>query len=231
MLTTDLRKAVPILILLSAFTACMESGDPAEEPEVYRPVPAVSSDLPAERLRTFAPGEYVGAITAGMPMSQVENIYGSHNLESRPLPASEGTTIPGYVLFPNTHDELYIELGEDKQPARARFNDPRSNWNQAGTGLMIGTTLSDLIRMNGRPFTFQGFGWDYGGIVGDWHGGRLEDVTVRLTYAPERLPAPLPDSLLGDVSIPSDADGLENLGLRVREISIPIRPVGEPEEE
>ncbi|THH41861.1 hypothetical protein [Neolewinella litorea] len=205
--------------------ACMESGDPPASDQPFAPIFQGRSNLPVESDRSFVPGERIGGITPGMPMSRVENLYGSDNLESRDLPAGEGTTIPGYVLFPGQYDELYIELGEDKQPARARFTNPRSNWTHATTGLIIGSTLEDLRRMNGRGFVFRGFGWDYGGTVSDWRGGRLKNILVRLTYTPERLgPGTLPDSLVGDVPIDSDTPGLDELGLRVREISVPIRP-------
>ncbi len=217
-------KAAATLMLSLLLFACMESGDQsAEEPRM----PAAglsSSELPPESRRSFQAGNYVGLITPGMPMATVENLYGSGSVESRDLPAGEGTTVPGYVLFPGTTDELYIELGEDKQPERARFGNPRSNWHDAATGLTIGTGFRELREMNGGAFDFTGFGWDYGGTVIDWRGGELEDILVRLTYAPERLiGGGLPDSLLGDIRLSSDSAGVEELGLRVREIVVPIR--------
>lgn len=217
-------KGLLYLMLLLFATGCMESGDPPSGGDDFLPIFNGGAEVPAESDRTFVPGERIGGITPGMPMSRVENLYGSDNLESRELPVGEGLTVPGYVLFPAQDDELYIELGEDKQPAYARFSDPRSAWTHATTGLTIGTTLRELRKMNGRPFVFRGFGWDYGGTVSDWRGGRLQHLLVRLTYLPERLgPNALPDSLIGDVAIESDAAGLEQLGLQVREIRVPIR--------
>lgn len=218
-----MTKASGIVLLAFLLCSCMESADPSVV-AAYRPPPATPVEAPPEADRSFVAGEHVGGITPDMPMSLVENMYGSDRLESRKLPAGEGTTVPGYVLFPGDSDELFIELGDDKQPARARFSDPRSGWHDAATGLTIGTTLAELHEMNGRPFTFTGFGWDYGGTVSNWNGGHLENLLVRLTYAPERLPAAgLPEALLGDVPIASDADHIKGMGLRVREITVPIR--------
>ncbi|WP_116124773.1 hypothetical protein [Lewinella sp. IMCC34183] len=217
-------KGISSFVFLLLVSACMESGDPPTSQSAYGPLPAGAVEVPRESDRSFVAGERIGGITAGMPMSLVENLYGSDQLTPRDLPAGEGTTVPGYVLFPGTRDELFIELGHDKQPARVRFSHPRSEWHDAATGLSIGTTLEELREMNGRPFTFFGFGWDYGGTVGDWSGGKLEQLLVRLTYSPERVPPTgLPDTLIGDHPVSSTADSLDGLGLRVREIIVPIR--------
>ncbi|PPK86080.1 hypothetical protein CLV84_2997 [Neolewinella xylanilytica] len=219
-----LKATATIVLALLVFT-CMESGDPPTD-NLYRPYQDAYDDAetPPEADRRFTAGEFVGLITPGMPVAQIENRYGSGVMESRKLPAGEGTTEPGYVLFPGTVDELFILLGEDKQPDRVRFSNPRANWHDAATGLTIGTEFHDLREMNGAPFEFSGFGWDYAGTVVDWHGGKLEDLIVRLTYAPERLVGGgLPDSLLGDMRLSSDSAAVQGLGLRVREIIVPIR--------
>ncbi|NJB84941.1 hypothetical protein GGR26_000686 [Lewinella marina] len=219
-----MQRGFGYLLLILLLAGCMESGDAPDSDPPFAPAIFGGRDVPAESDRSFVPGERIGGIKPGMPMSLVENLYGSDNLESRDLPAGEGITVPGYVLFPGQHDELYIELGKDKQPSRARFFHPRSNWTHAATGLTIGTTLRELNEMNGRPFEFRGFGWDYGGTVTDWRGGKLQHLLVRLTYAPERVGAGgLPDSLIGDIPLNSDLPDLRELGLEVREIVVPIR--------
>jgi hypothetical protein len=40
--------------------------------------------------------------------------------------------------------------------------------------------LWDVEKVNGRPFTFTGLGWDYGGEVTDWRGGALEQTKAML---------------------------------------------------
>ena len=34
--------------------------------------------------------------------------------------------------------------------------------------------------MNGVPFIFFGFGWDYGGIISEFNGGKLSSIPVSL---------------------------------------------------
>lgn len=205
----------------------MESGDdPAGRENDAASLYTGTSDgveVPPQSDRTFRADGRVGMITPGMPMAKIENLYGTGELVSREIEVGEGQTVPGYALFPNTHDELLIELGEDKQPATVSFSNPRSKWVEETTGLTIGTTLTELRKMNGKPFEFTGFGWDYGGTVTDWKGGKLEGILVRLTYAPERLPAEgLDPQLLGDVPVASNHPAIQSIGMNVREIRIDI---------
>ena len=222
-----MSKMLSWLLLYFLLQGCMESGESTQS----APFPFRWTDvgeLPPESDRSFVPYDHVGLITPGIPMARIENLYGTDALASRDLPDGEGNTLPGYVLFPGTYDELSIELGEDKQPARVRFSHPRTRWHHAETNLTVGTELAELREMNGKPFSFTGFGWDYAGTVTDWNGGALEDIQVRLTYAPERVSgAGLPDSLLGDRLLSSDSSSVSGLGLRVREIIVPLR---KPEE-
>ncbi|MGB3799028.1 MAG: hypothetical protein WA952_04390 [Lewinella sp.] len=216
-------KAVTIVGLLLLLCSCMGSGDEPSEEQRRFPFATYDDEMPPQSDRRFTAGEHIGLITPGMPMATMENLYGSGVVESRELPAGEGTTVPGYVLFPGTPDELFVELGEDKQPLRVRFSNPRATWYDAETGLSIGTGLLELREMNGTSFEFSGFGWDYSGTVTDWHGGDLKDLLVRLTYAPEPLTGGLPDSLIGDVRLSSDSASVQGLGISVREIIVPIR--------
>ena len=119
---------------------------------------------------------------------------------------------------------MTIRLGADKQPALAILQHERATWyDPEMPELGVGANLQDLVSANGRDFIFRGFGWDYGGTVSDWRGGKLSGMLVRLAYAPERLEAGGLDTLLlGDVPIRSDDEAVQHLDLRVRELGIDI---------
>ncbi|HQX95991.1 MAG: hypothetical protein IPN82_06180 [Chitinophagaceae bacterium] len=40
-------------------------------------------------------------------------------------------------------------------------------------GIHYGTTLSELVKINGAKISFTGFGWGFGGMLNDFHGGKL----------------------------------------------------------
>jgi hypothetical protein len=43
------------------------------------------------------------------------------------------------------------------------------------TGIKLGMPLSELEKINEKPFEFSGFEWDYGGWVTNWNGGKLDN--------------------------------------------------------
>ncbi len=69
--------------------------------------------------------------------------------------------------------EVFLCFGRRQGPCRWRTLD----------GIQVGTTLRDLEKKNGKPFTVSPFGWDYGGNVLSWGGGSLGklDCNGRLT--------------------------------------------------
>jgi hypothetical protein len=203
----------------------MGSGEEtATSQNAFAPATAPNNVVPPQSDRTYVPGERIGLITAGMSPAQIENLYGSDDFVATQIDAGEGTVEEGYLLFPKTPDEVTIRLGADKQPALAILQYERATWYDPELPeLGVGANLQDVISANGRDFIFRGFGWDYGGTVSDWRGGKLSGMSVRLSYAPERLEAGGLDTLLlGDVPIRSDDEAVQHLDLRVRELGIDI---------
>lgn len=89
------------------------------------------------------------------------------------LPGGEGEEVAGWVLFPKDPTRR-IEIYPDEagtHPASMLVREP-STWVRTD-GVHAGMTSTDLAALNGRPFVFAGFGWDYGGVVTDWKGGAL----------------------------------------------------------
>ncbi|WP_420460068.1 hypothetical protein [Neolewinella sp.] len=211
-------------LALMFLTGCMGSGtEPTPTPAYLAPA-APPPDLPVQADRSFVPGERFGAIEAGMTIVEIEGIYGAENLVSEEVDVGEGMTEPAYVLFPGTRDEAIVRLGEDKQPGSVTVRNENARWYAPKPAfVMMKASLRELQESNGRPFVFRGFGWDRGGVVTDWRGGRLEGVRARLTYATERVDTGgLPEELVGDVPVRSDAEALENLDLRVDELVVDI---------
>ena len=203
-------------------TSCMGSGtEPTPTPQHLAPA-APAAELPVQADRSFVPGERFGAIAPGMTIVEIEGIYGAENLVSEEVDVGEGMTEPAYVLFPGTRDEAIVRLGEDKQPGSVTVRNDNARWYAPKPAfVMMKASLRELEESNGRPFVFRGFGWDRGGVVTDWRGGRLAGVGARLNYAAERVgPDGLPEELRGDVPLRSDAEALEHLDLRVSELVI-----------
>lgn len=124
--------------------------------------------------------------------------HGAGSLVRKTLPGAEGTDFEGWVLFANDRARR-IEIVPDDSARHPTLVIVRegSTWGRAD-GVRIGIDTRELERLNGGAFAFAGFDWDYGGLVMDWKGGRLERGRF---VGPVRLcpPAARPDDYpIGD---------------------------------
>ena len=105
--------------------------------------------------------------------------YGAENLASGRIHLGEGQTAPGTVLFPNNSSRRLTVTWDDTiartRPTRVTVGSRRTRW-LVIPGVSIGTSLSELERLNGRPFELLGFRWDYAGTVMGWEGGHLDSL-------------------------------------------------------
>lgn len=139
------------------------------------------------------------------------------------LDGPEGTTIPGLVLWGDDAGRRIEVLFDEEAPA-----DRIAGWRIAEgsdwifAGLAIGDPLARVVAVNGSPFRFYGFAWDYGGYVTDWRGGALDrpdggcGLSVRLSPNSEELP----NAMMGEGELSSDAAVVLDVGARVSEISV-----------
>jgi hypothetical protein len=85
----------------------------------------------------------------------------------------EGETVVGTTLFPNSPNALHIEWKDSfRIPERLTISSPGTQW-KTSEGITIGTTLEQIAKFNGGPFTVAGFGWDYEGRTLSWENGNL----------------------------------------------------------
>lgn len=91
------------------------------------------------------------------------------------------------------------------------------------TGVYLGMSTDDLQKLNGRPFKFSGFGWDYGGGVFGWDGGTLDSkgISVQLSEGSNaELSGEETNQVLGDITVMSNNPVLQKLKPRVWSISV-----------
>lgn len=129
----------------------------------------------------------------------------------------EGTEERAYtVLYPGTENELHITWQDQ---ARKDIYDIRysgtGKW-RSETGVKVGMSYEDLNRLNGKPVSFYGFGWDYSGAV-LWNGGKLEDSGLRVFLQPENE---VSNKYYGDQIIKASEEEIKNLDLKVGTIMI-----------
>ncbi len=114
--------------------------------------------------RSFEKGR-VGAIVAGKTRpSDLARIYGAANVRRETMDEpGGGETHPGAFVFKETPDAIQIHFTEDAQKI-SYVVVLGTNW-KAANGLKVGSSAAEIERLNGGPFEFYGFGFDYGGQV------------------------------------------------------------------
>jgi hypothetical protein len=179
--------------------ATTPSPDPARAP-VLAQAQAASLTLPG----VFAPDSTPDTL---------RRQFGDANVRIGDVPGAEGENARGVILFnddPTLRAYLYFQ---DETTLRGlvqvRIAETPSQW-RMDDGIAIGTTLAELVRRNGRPISYSGLGWDYGGNVQDLHGGALaaqrEGAVIRSWRLGPRDPdaAADDDYPIGDGSFRSD---------------------------
>jgi len=163
------------------------------------------------------------AFTAGESLASLQARFGAANVRVEDIPGAEGEMVRGVVLFPDDPSRrAYLHFADAENLrglALVRIVDPASTWT-LGDDVHMGTTLAELVARNGAPIDFSGFGWDYGGAIGGFHGGKLEPrngswprSSFRLSPRPgTEANAGLP---MGDATFSSDDPNFADLATSV----------------
>lgn len=174
------------------------------------------------------PGKSVGRITATTTEAELQEMFGADKMKIQSIPISEGDTQEGVVLYPNTPNEIEIiweTAASEGRPAFIRIGKDSTAW-KTQEGITIGTPLEELEAINGRPFTFNGFEWDYGGLVTNWNGGKLTDNLV-IALVPKNFEVMSQAFVGDDVQLSSDDPKVRALQPRVGSMVITFNRKGE----
>lgn len=171
------------------------------------------------------PGEGVGKIDLAGNDSYDDLVvaYGKENVEKTAVMMGEGETAQGFVIYRDTPNEIECTCCNSAGGIDAVIiRRPGGRWTTAD-GIKIGTPLDSLVKMNGKPIDFFGFGWDYAGQVMSYNGGKLEKYKDRMTLVlgePESLEGL--DDFMGDNTFSTKDKRILGRGVRVAEIWVTL---------
>ncbi|HFB99196.1 MAG TPA: hypothetical protein ENJ53_00185 [Phaeodactylibacter sp.] len=161
------------------------------------------------------PGKHVGRIQAGFSGADIYKMFGKDNVMETEIGLGEGETKKGLLIFPKTKNELQVLFegdGKFDKIKNIKIKGEGSLW-KTNDGITIGTTLEDLVKINGKDFMFAGFEWDYAGVVTDWNLGKI-DKKLGVYLEPTNMEAIFPD-LIGDKEFSSSNEKAKAAGLKV----------------
>ena len=178
----------------------------------------------------FEPGVRFGPLDATASENDLVAAYGAAAVRAAEVPLGEGETAPGTEVFGG--DSLrrfvvvWLDTLERRGPVRVELSGDTTLW-RSGAGVTLGLPLARLEEINGGPFTLLGFGWDYGGTVSSWDGGKLApwegQAFVSLAPAADSYGDSAYQAVLGDRPFPSSTPAMQALEPRVRRIVIRLQ--------
>ena len=242
----------PVAPTESATTAESMDATPAAEatpdatPAPVTPPPAPEAAAPAEDW-LIVPGERVGKITASSTAADLIAAYGAENVKDTEFFLGEGETEMGTGLFLDDETKtvriLWIDPENKAKPATVELTGTKSVWKTA-EGISLGTPLTKVQEINGKPFKLYGFEWDYGGSLSEGNNGHImglphedpekgfQPVFFGLTFQPDYdakpdFPQEKYSQVAGDTEFSSDHAVMQELDPVVYAITVSFPEAGE----
>jgi hypothetical protein len=170
----------------------------------------------------------------------LESKYGAANIQKEAVLQTGDGDFKVTKLFPNTPKEveIYWKDGEDYKKIQdavvkggfSKTSDiaPTSIW-ESKEGLRLGMKMSEVIALNGKNFTITGLGWDLGGNIVSWEGGKLnnKNISVRFNdYSTNNggLSETEYNSISGDREFDTQHSAIVKLNPTVDELSVYLKP-------
>jgi hypothetical protein len=168
----------------------------------------------------LVPGERIGPLYGEHSLeNDLVQTFGAQNVKRQDIYLGEGNAAPGFVIFGDTRNAVEVHYDTSivkDRPALLRISEEGTDW-ESKHGITVGTTLEELVRINGKPITFWGFGWDYGGAVSNWNGGKIDS---RLMIVLDDTRRNTPESLLGEREISSVSPEIDVKKIVVKVINV-----------
>ena len=168
------------------------------------------------------PNQKAGPITATSTEEDLIKIFGAKNVTTQEEEYGEGEVIVMTTLFKGTNKELVVywnDIDNLKNPERVVVHSNSTMW-KTENNIVVGTSLQELEKLNGKPFKLYGFGWDYEGTISSWDGGALaEKYGISKGFvgqlATEKAPGEGYGDILGDSEFSSDHKVIQTRDLKI----------------
>jgi hypothetical protein len=221
MIPNQLRYIFAFLLLCSAcqWDSGQQQDQNANTMRDLRPsTPAVS-----QQDWVCIPGKKVGPISLETTEQDLIALFGATNVKREQLSLEEGVIVEGTIVFPDAPNQLIIEWVPGQlyqKPAMIRIEGEQSQW-ITDQGIHVGSTMDELLQINGQAIQFMGFEWDYSGLVESWGENGKVNKDLIVFFAPANPEAIYPE-LLGEESFSSEHPKVKAAQLYVNSMMIPL---------
>lgn len=145
-----------------------------------------------------------GAITPQTDFAGLQKIFGAANIKDERICGAECIdSVNVTFIYPETDKQITVYWDDSAYHKTIVYleNYSENSPYRTATGLKIGSTLKQLLDINGQKITFSGFDWDYGGSIQSYNNGSLEKAGVGFQLGLGSYPD---NSLSGDMTLDTD---------------------------
>lgn len=184
-----MKKTIYHLAFLALATSCSQTKTTIETTDtlIKAQIDTIATDTSISKVM------YIEDVLECVDLQGLEKKYGAKNIVKIDSIESGEGTFETTKLFGNTDKEVDIYWqdghkfkqiqdavvrGRLDENAKLKKNSP---W-VSKLGLRIGMKMSEVIALNGKTFTITGIGWDLGGNVVSWEGGKLANKNVNIRF-------------------------------------------------
>ena len=186
-----MKKIILSLIILLYLSGCTQKQAQTENKDSVN-VAIISNDSVA----TDTPKSdflYLEDILQCVSLQGLEKKFGKENIKKDAVIETGDGQFNATELFPDTDKEVEVYWKDGKEfkeiqdvMVKAKVADDgglalKSPW-VSREGLRLGMRLSEIVALNGKTFTMTGIGWDLGGTVMSWEGGKLDKKYVSVRF-------------------------------------------------
>lgn len=184
-----MKKTIYYLSFLALATSCSQTKTTIETTDttIITKIDTVATDSSISKVM------YLEDVLECIDLQGLEKKYGTKNIVKKDSIETGEGTFETTKLFGNTDKEVNIYWQDGYEYKRIQDvvvkgkldeNEKLKNTSPwvSKKGLRIGMKMSEVVALNGKTFTITGIGWDLGGNVVSWEGGKLANKNVNVRF-------------------------------------------------
>jgi hypothetical protein len=198
-----MKQILGLFIAITFISSC--NNDKKETPVTDKPAtPAIVIDS------TLITDSSWGLVTAKTDFAGLQSIFGATNVKDERVCGPEcADSINVTILFEETPKKATVYWSDDsnyhKKIGYIEAWEVESPYHTAA-GIKLGSSLNQIVKLNGKKITFSGFDWDYGGLIQSYNGGALEKSSIHYSLG---LFVEGFNDLSGDMELNTDMPGVK----------------------
>ena len=184
-----MRKITYFIAFLGLITSCTQTKTTIETTDttLITQIDTVATDISVSKVM------YLEDVLECVDLQGLEKKYGAKNIVKKDSIQTGEGTFETTKLFGNTNKEVQIYWQDGKEfkqiqdvVVKGQLNENAKMKNNSPwvskVGLRLGMKMSEVISLNGKTFTITGIGWDLGGNVVSWEGGKLANKNANVRF-------------------------------------------------